>query len=117
MERKAVSVFRGDRLRELRKAQGLTEGELAYKIGGKQQQIAAYETTDRYPRTDTLVKLVKVLGCSSDYLLDLADTPNGRVESLSGEELALLDVIKNGVSFEAIQALMAFLKGTDNKVE
>lgn len=113
MQREERGVFRGDRLRKIRKELGLTEAELAYKIGGKQQQIADYETKNRYPRTDTLVKLVKVLGCSSDYLLDLSDMPNGQVAALSSEELDFLEAVKNGLDVDALLALVAFLKGSD----
>lgn len=93
MKRKVKGVFRGDRLREIRKARGLTEAELAYRIGGKQQQIADYETKNRYPRTDTLVKLVGVLDCSADYLLGLSEKPSEQIPGLSSKLALLLSTL------------------------
>ncbi len=59
----------------------------------KQQQIAEYENKNRYPRTDSLVKLVKALGCSSDYLLDLSEKPSEQVSTLSSNLALLLSTL------------------------
>lgn len=111
MQRKVNDVFRGDRLREVRKQRGLTESQLAVLIGGKQQQIADYETKNRYPRTDTLVKIASALKCSTDYLLDLSSKPNEQMPGLSGKQAALLKAVQNGLDIEAVKALLSFLEG------
>lgn len=107
-------MFRGDRLKEVREARGLTQSELADLIKGKQQQIAYYENKDRYPRTDTLVKLVNVLGCSADYLLGLSEKPGEQVSGLTAAERELLDVLGSGVTLDQVQALMILFKGSKN---
>lgn len=86
-------MFRGDRLRDLREGRGLTQSQLATLIRGKQQQIADYETRNRYPRIETLIKIVKVFGCSTDYLLDLPEKPSEQIPSLSSNLVLLLNTL------------------------
>lgn len=106
-------MFNGARMKEQRERRGLTQAQLGSMINGTQHQVARYEIGERLPHTDTLARIAKALECSADYLLELSDRPGEQMASLSREEMALLDIIKNGVSFEALQALMLFLKGSD----
>lgn len=86
-------MFRGDRLKELRTARGLTAKQLANLIQGKQQQISDYENKNRYPHVATLIRIVKVLGCSTDYLLDLSDKPTEQITGLRGNLALLLSTL------------------------
>lgn len=86
-------MFRGDRLKKLREGRGLTQSQLAHLIRGKQQQIADYETRNRYPRVDTLIKIVQVFGCSTDYLLDLSEKPSEQIPSLRSNLILLLNTL------------------------
>lgn len=112
-EKRGKRVFNGARMKEQRERRGMTQTQLGVLINGTQHQVARYETGERVPHTDTLARIATALQCSADYLLELSSKPGEQMASLSGEEMALLDVIKNGVSFEALQALMLFLKGGD----
>ena len=68
-----ASVF-GERLTALRKARGLTQVELARKIGSSQRAISRYETiADRAP-APVLAKLALALGVSTDELLGVRST-------------------------------------------
>lgn len=51
----------GEKIRELRKAQGLTQEELAQKIGIKRGTLAQYETGKRSPKRETLERFAKAL--------------------------------------------------------
>ena len=58
------------RLKRLRKTKGLSQSELADKIGVKTAAICHFETGFRKPTLDHLLKLAEALGVSSiDYLL------------------------------------------------
>lgn len=92
-KQKDGNVFRGDRLKELRTARGLTAKQLANLIQGKQQQISDYENKNRYPHVATLIRIVKVLGCSTDYLLDLSDKPTEQITGLRGNLALLLSTL------------------------
>ena len=52
----------GDKLRRLRKAKGLTQGELAEKVGVDIKTIVRYETGKNSPKVETLELIIKELG-------------------------------------------------------
>lgn len=52
----------GEKLRRLRKAQGLTQGELAEKVGVDIKTIVRYETGKNSPKVETLELITKELG-------------------------------------------------------
>ena len=57
------------RIRELRKAQKLSQQELATKLGVDRSSVAKWETGAHTPRTDKLRKLAEVLNCSLEDLV------------------------------------------------
>jgi transcriptional regulator with XRE-family HTH domain len=59
----------GKRLAELRKAKGITQTELAKKIGTTQRMIAYYEGPSDYVPADLLPRIAKVLKVTTDELL------------------------------------------------
>lgn len=63
------------RLYEARLARGLTQVQLAEKIGSTQRAISHYESTTGLPPVSVLIDLAKALGVSSDALLGLAAVP------------------------------------------
>ena len=77
----------GERLTALRKARGLTQVQLADKIGSTQRAVSRYETVaDRAP-APVLARLAQALGVTTDELLGvrrirpatgLADDPDAR---------------------------------------
>ncbi len=62
-----------EKLRELRKASGLTTTELGKIIGCSNPTITNYERGYRNPDPETLVKLANYFGVTVDYLLGLED--------------------------------------------
>ena len=52
----------GEKLRRLRKAQGLTQGELAEKVGVGINTIVRYETGKNSPKGEILELITKELG-------------------------------------------------------
>lgn len=64
------------RLKELRKAKGLTQHQLANELGISQQAYARYEKGDREPKISTLIKLADYFDVSVDYLIGHKKTPN-----------------------------------------
>ena len=59
----------GDRIRQLRTSQFLTQHELAKKIDVAQSTLAMYERNKRIPSADVLNNLSAVLNVSIDYLI------------------------------------------------
>lgn len=67
-----MNVF-GKHLRELRLEKRLNQKELALIIGTNNSSICDWECGRSEPSFDTLVKLCKYFGVSSDYMLGLSD--------------------------------------------
>lgn len=76
-------MLNGERLREERIAQNLTQEDMAKKLGITRQAYGNYETGKRDVDSQTLVNLVKILNVSVDYLLGLSDYKNQNSESNS----------------------------------
>lgn len=60
----------GDRLKQLRKTAGLSQTEVALKIGGSYSQYGRYELKGTQPPADILNKLADVLNTTVDFLLN-----------------------------------------------
>ena len=56
-------------LREIRKAQGMTQESLAKELGVIQASIAHWENGRVNPRTEHLIRLAEILKCSVDQLI------------------------------------------------
>lgn len=67
-----MSVF-ATRLRELRTEKKLSMKELAEKINATDGAVSNWENDINESKISYLVKLTKVFGVSSDYLLGLED--------------------------------------------
>lgn len=92
-----------ERVKQLRKEHGWSQGELAERAGGDPAQISRYENGRITPSADAVVKLAEVFDVSTDYLL-VEDSPRrpfrgaedalgdrlGTIGELSPEDLTLL---------------------------
>jgi transcriptional regulator with XRE-family HTH domain len=67
----------GDRIRRFRIAKGLTQAELAVKIGVPQQTITYYEVRGVSPPPELLVAIADALDVSTDILLGRKKAPGG----------------------------------------
>ena len=65
----------GARLKQLRKAKGLTQLAVQMKTGVEQALLSKFENGERVPPTETLVKLADFYEVSVDYLLCRTDKP------------------------------------------
>lgn len=65
-----------DRVRELREQAGLTQQELADRLGLTNRAIGAWEAGRAKPRLDKLEQLASILGTSAYYLLNGEEPPS-----------------------------------------
>ena len=59
----------GENLKKLREEKGLTQGQLAKKIGVKQPMVAQYERYMKVPSIITGVEIAKALGTTCEELV------------------------------------------------
>lgn len=60
----------GEKIKELRKENGITQEELAKNIDVSTSMVGMYETNARKPSYEVLIKIAKYFGVSTDYLLN-----------------------------------------------
>lgn len=66
----------GEKIALLRKSRNLTQSDLAQLIGKSTSTVAMWETGQRDPDTNMIVRLSDLFKVSSDYLLGIIDNPN-----------------------------------------
>lgn len=85
----------GNRLRILRKERGLVQSQLADQLGLTKSVISAYETDLRMPSYDILIRISKIFGVSTDYLLGVDKRKSIDMTGLTDDEVsALLNLIE-----------------------
>jgi len=67
----------GQRIKAIREARGLTQEELARKIGGSQKMITHYENRVKFPPVTILPKLARALKVTTDELLGVKSLKDG----------------------------------------
>ena len=83
----------GDKLKALRTSQKLTQQQLADRIGVAKSVVSYYESGDRYPSYDVLIKIAHVFHTSTDYLLDVKKEKAIDVTGLSDEDIAVVRTV------------------------
>ena len=86
-----------ERLKNSRESRGMTQIQLCEASGVSQAQLSLYESGQRSPTAETLIKLARSLGVSVDYLLGLVDISEahlkGEVELPSPKSKKLIPVL------------------------
>lgn len=64
------------RLREIRKMRGISQLKMAMDLNMNQNTVSHYETGEREPGINELIKICDYFDISVDYLLLRTDNPN-----------------------------------------
>lgn len=75
LTQKEAVMFK-ERLKELRKLNGITQKELAEHLGFTHVAVVKWENGQREPDFSTVVKIAKFFNVSTDYLLGKTDEPS-----------------------------------------
>ena len=89
----------GERLKKLRNGQKMTQQQLADRLGVAKSAVSYYESGDRYPSFDVLVRIARIFHRTTDYLLGIERSKIIDVSELTEDEIAaiasVIDVIRN----------------------
>lgn len=83
----------GNRLKTMRKQCGLTQQQLADRIGVTKSVISFYELKERAPSPDVLIKLSFIFHVSTDYLLGIERNKTIDVTDLDDEDIKAVQLI------------------------
>jgi transcriptional regulator with XRE-family HTH domain len=90
------SASLGERIKDLRKAKGLSQTELGVLAGVHYSHIGRYENGQAKPSAGTLGKLADALDTTTDYLLE------GATDKLAGDRLSDRELLKQ---FQVIESM------------
>lgn len=85
----------GSRIREYRLKRGLTQGQIAEKLGMTEANFSSYERGKSIPPGDKLKQIAELLDVSTDYLLGQTDDPSIHREEYLPEVRAIQRAAKN----------------------
>ena len=92
---KAVISLIADKIKILREKQGMTQADLAKKLGITRAGVNAWEMGISVPSTQYIIELALFFGVSADYLLDINNTATVSVEGLTDREIAsIVEIIQ-----------------------
>ncbi|MCM1541567.1 MAG: helix-turn-helix domain-containing protein [Blautia sp.] len=83
----------GNRLKNLRKQNNLTQKQLASLIGVKNSIISFYELGDRVPSPQVIVSLASVFHVSTDYLLGVQKEESADISGLDEDDKRLVRLL------------------------
>jgi len=63
------------RLKQIRKEKGISQLKLAIELNTNQNTISRYETGEREPGINELIRIADYFNVSIDYLLERTDNP------------------------------------------
>ncbi len=120
IEKSQVDIgFNYERMQERRKSLGMSQGDLAEKVGIAQNQISRYERGHVMPSAEALAKITHALETNADYLLGLSDSAHPVPPSdLTYSEIELINLLRgldpatHRQFVDAIKALRAAWDGS-----
>ena len=80
----------GNVFKELRMNAGMTQTELAKRLGITKSVVSYYELQKRTPSPDVLVRLAEIFHVSTDFLLGIKPLKTIDVSDLTDDDIKLL---------------------------
>ncbi len=98
-----------NRIRDLRKEHGLSQQELAQKLGVNQTAVSQWERGATTPSSTVMVDLCKLWDVTPDFLLGLSEEKKApTIEQVDAEELQLLKEVVDQLTPEQQQELLRY---------
>lgn len=99
------------RIKELRTERGLTQKQLAEKIGVKNYTVANWEQGRTVPAIEDLIELSDFFECSIDFLIGRTDETGNIIvnKSFTNDEIKILGIYRR-LSVERKGVVLAVLK-------
>ncbi len=80
----------GAKLKTLRKEAGITQTELAERLGVTKAAVSYYELQERIPSPDIIVRLAKIFHTTTDYLFGIEHQKMIDVTGLTDEDVKFI---------------------------
>ena len=87
----------GERLKALRTGQKLTQQQLVSRLGVAKSVVSYYESGDRFPSYDVLIKISRTFHVTTDQLLGIEKQRVIDVSDLTEEHIAVVETVVNAL--------------------
>lgn len=87
----------GEKLKMLRIGQKLTQQQLATRLGVAKSVVSYYESGDRFPSYDVLIKIAQTFHTTTDYLLNVERKRVLDVSELTEDDIAVVITVANAL--------------------
>lgn len=94
-------LFIAERIKTLREKAGLTQTQLAKRLGISRSAVNSWEMSLSTPSSIYLVELSRIFGVSTDYLLSLDDRVKIDISDLNEQEQEI--IIKTVAYFKSLK--------------
>ena len=106
-----MTIEIANKLVQLRKKSGLSQDELASKLGISRQAVSKWERAEASPDTDNLICLAKIYGVSLDELLYSEDSvetiANDKLLEQSKEDIDEDSIVQNNKKYKILNAIFS----------
>lgn len=105
-----------DRLKEIRQTRKLTQQQVADYLSVDRTTYTQYEMGKRMPSIETIKKLSRIYGCTTDYMLGQTDDPKYELrtdlpDALKKVGIEAVEMLADAdLTPEEMQGLLAFVK-------
>lgn len=91
--RKIVELYFGQKLKELRRISGMTQKQLASRLGITKSTVSFYERHERMPSPEIMSKIASIFHVSIDVLMGREKIKTIDVSDLSEEDIKVIQII------------------------
>lgn len=81
----------GKTLRDLREKSGMSQKQLAARVGVSPESISMYELHERMPKQENLARIAAVFKVSTDYLLGIEKKKTADLTGLTDEDIEIIE--------------------------
>ncbi len=82
-----------EKLKALRTAKKMSQKDLADKVGVAKSVVSFYESGDRFPSYDVLIKISRIFNVTTDYLLGVERERMLDVSGLSEDDISVVNTV------------------------
>lgn len=105
----------GEKIAAQRRSKGMSQEALAGELGITRQAVSRWETGEAVPDTDKVVRLSRLFGVSTDYLLldemENADMPAAAADTSAGNAALRNAVVERRRRFRIVTGIVALALG------
>ena len=97
-----------EKLKALRTAKKMSQKDLADKVGVAKSVVSFYESGDRFPSYDVLIKISRIFNVTTDYLLGVERERMLDVSELSEDDISVVNTVVEALKKKNQNILWSF---------